>query len=96
MLAVTQLLARLRYNDETLFQILGGRKAMIESPLLDELKYEWTRDTLISVLVARFGSNARSLESELKAISDESRLQELVKHGATRRTLSSFRTQLAP
>jgi hypothetical protein len=25
-------------NDEALFEILGGRKAMIESPLLQELK----------------------------------------------------------
>jgi len=96
MLAVTQLLAGLRYNDPKLFQILGGRKAMIESPLLDELKAEWTQDTLINFLVARFGSKAKSLESELKAITDESRLQELVKNAATCRTLSSFRKQLAP
>ena len=31
LLAVTQLLARLRYHDPKLFQLLGGRKAMIES-----------------------------------------------------------------
>jgi hypothetical protein len=30
LLAVTQLLARLRYNSEMLFQILGGSKAMID------------------------------------------------------------------
>ena len=44
LLAVTQFLARLRYNDEALFEILGGRKAMIESPLLQELKKEWTEE----------------------------------------------------
>ena len=100
MLAVTQLLAGLRYNDPKLFQILGGRKVMIESPLIQELFQEQftdrTRETLINVLVARFGSKAKSLETELKAISEESRLQELVKHAATARTLSSFRKQLAP
>jgi hypothetical protein len=37
LLAVTQLLAKLNYNDPRLFQILGGRKAMIESPMLKEL-----------------------------------------------------------
>ncbi|MGO9464000.1 MAG: hypothetical protein ACLQIB_51335 [Isosphaeraceae bacterium] len=42
LLAVTQVLARLRYNDERFFQLLGGRKAMIESPVLQELKAEWT------------------------------------------------------
>ena len=43
-LAVTQYLAEVRYNDEALFEILGGRKAMIESPLMQELKKEWTED----------------------------------------------------
>ena len=77
---------------------------MIESPLVQELvqelKAEWTQEgeirALMTVLVARFGSKAKSLETELKAIGDESRLQELVKHAATCRSLSSFRKQLAP
>jgi len=98
LLAVTQFLARFRYNNQKLFQILGGRKAMIESPLFQELKAEWTRETtiedLMDVLVARFGSKARPLETELKAIDDEARLRELIKHAATCRTLASFRKQL--
>ncbi|MFI5458417.1 MAG: hypothetical protein ACHRXM_23550, partial [Isosphaerales bacterium] len=104
LLAVTQFLARLRYNNQKLFQILGGRKAMIESPLVQELFQELiaerTRKTLIKAvidfLVARFGSKAQALETELKTIDDEARLQALVKHAATCRTLSSFRKQLAP
>ena len=44
LLAVTQVLASLRYNEARLFQLLGGRDAMIESPLLQELKTEWTRE----------------------------------------------------
>ena len=47
LLAVTQVLAGLRYNDPGLFQILGGREAMIESPVLQELKAEWTREAAI-------------------------------------------------
>jgi len=100
LLAVTQFLGRLRYNGPQLFQILGGRRAMIESPLVDELKAEWTRKTMvrnvIDFLVARFGPKAEALETELKAIGDEARLKELVKHAATCRTLSSFRKQLSP
>jgi hypothetical protein len=46
LLAITQFLARLRYNDEGLFEILGGRKAMIESPLVQELRKEWTEDAM--------------------------------------------------
>jgi len=123
LLAVTQFLTRSRYNDPRLFQILGRRKAMIESPLLEELKAEWTRDilggrkaviesplleelkaewtpettieSLTDVLVARFGSKAQALETELKAIDDEARLRALIKHAATCRTLGSFRKQLS-
>jgi hypothetical protein len=104
LLAVTQVLAGLRYNDPKLFQILGGRKAMIESPVLQELKEEWTREAareavigdLMTFLVGRFGDKAGELENSLKAIDDASRLKELVKHAATARSLNSFRKQLAP
>jgi hypothetical protein len=100
LLAVTQFLARLRYNDPKLFQILGGRRAMIESPLVEELKAEWTRETLIKavidLLVSRVGSKAEALETELRGIDDEARLRDLIKHAATCRTLSAFRKQLAP
>jgi hypothetical protein len=99
LLAVTQFLARLRYNDPKLFQILGGRKAMIESPLMQELKEEWTREAVIedlmAVLVGRFGTKAQALETEIKAIDDAARLRELVKHAATCRSLSSFRKRVA-
>jgi hypothetical protein len=79
---------------------LAGRRPMIESPLLQELIAEWTRETTIAnimtVLIARLGANAETIESELKAINDEARLKGLIKHAATARTLSSFRKQLAP
>ena len=72
---------------------------MIESPLFQELKAELTHETTIrhimTVLVGRFGSKSESLETEIKAIGDEARLEELVEHAATCRTLGSFRKQLA-
>jgi hypothetical protein len=37
LLAVTQVLTYLRYNDLGLLTILGGRQVMLESPLIDEL-----------------------------------------------------------
>lgn len=40
LLAVTQVLTRLRYNDVGLLSILGGSKVMIESPLITELVTE--------------------------------------------------------
>jgi len=72
---------------------------MIESPVLQELKEEWTREAQIKVLmtflVGRFGPKAESLETEIEAINDEERLNELVRHAATCRTLASFRKKLS-
>jgi hypothetical protein len=80
-------------------EILGGRKAMIESPLLQEFLAERTRETTIrnimTILVGRFGSKAESLETEIKAIGDDARLKELLLHAATSRTLGAFRKRLA-
>ena len=48
---------------------------MIDSPVLRELKAEWTREgevkALMTVLEVRFGGQAETLETELKAIADE-------------------------
>src|SRR4051812_7416577 len=67
LLAVAQVLAGLRYNDPRLFEVLGGRDAMIESPVLQELKAEWTREadrhSIVRILVARFGKEADGLKS---------------------------------
>jgi hypothetical protein len=68
---------------------------MIESPLIQEPIAERTRETLVDVLVARFGAKAESVKTELKAIDDEAQLKELVRHAATCRSLSAFRKQLS-
>jgi len=97
LLAVTQVLARLRYNDERLFQLFGGRKAMIESPVLQELKAEWTqeanRGAILKILEARFGDAARTLEADVKIV-PEDKLDEVLKLAATCRSLASFRKRL--
>jgi hypothetical protein len=98
---VTHFLAGLKYNDARLFQLLGGREAMVKigSPILREIIDESTRETVVedvtTVLVARFGSEAEALEPQLKAIDDAARLKELLRHAAKCRTLGSFRKQLA-
>ena len=99
LLAVTQVLAGLRYNEVGLFQLLGGRNAMIESPVLQELKAEWTREaklrTLVDVLVARFGPQAEEIATQLETIADDARLKELVELAALCSDLPSFRKELA-
>jgi hypothetical protein len=98
LLAVTQVLAGLRYNDPKLFQLLGGRKAMIESPVLKELLAENTRETLrkaiLDILVVRFGSSGRRLQRSLELIEDESELRELVKVVGSCADLATFQARL--
>jgi hypothetical protein len=102
LLAVTQVLMGLRYNDPQLLTILGGRAAMIESPVLRELEAEWTAkamaeakaDGIARFLAARFGPLPADLESDLRAIDDLNRLNALVESAARCPDLEAFRAQL--
>ncbi|QEH37535.1 hypothetical protein OJF2_61260 [Aquisphaera giovannonii] len=102
LLVVSQILASLRYTDERLFQLFGGREAMIESPLLLKLKDEWTHEaaheaackSIIEFLQARFGPEAAGLRSDLDAIEDPTRLSELTRAAATCTGLKHFRSHL--
>jgi hypothetical protein len=76
---------------------------MIESPVLQELKAEWTREAareahrrdIIDVLVTRFGASAEVVETDLNTIDDEQRLKHFVKLAAVCTDLEAFRGQLA-
>ena len=85
-------------HDPRLFQILGERRAMIESPLLDELKAEWIVETrrrdILEILEGRFGAVTPALEAELKSV-DDNRLGDLLLLAATCRSLASFRKKLS-
>jgi hypothetical protein len=74
-------------------RLLGGREAMIESPILKELIADSRRKDIIKFLVARFGTEARALEAELKVV-DEDRLDEFVACAATCPDLDSVRERL--
>ncbi len=103
LLVVTQVLAYLRYNDLGLLTILGGRKIILESPLLDDIfieKYgnlltEKTRETyhrnIITVLETRFGAVPRELADEIKSVADEDQLQKLVQTAASCPDLGALR-----
>jgi hypothetical protein len=60
LLAVTQILVGMRYNDSELLQISGGREAMIESPVLQQFLAESQRKSIMLFLVERFGSAANT------------------------------------
>lgn len=108
LLAVTHFFAGLKYNDTRLFEKLGGTKAMLKtgSPLLREIIEEATeegrregaqsatKNNIIAVLAARFGTEAEALGAGLKAI-DDAGLEELLGRAATCPDLASFREQIA-
>jgi hypothetical protein len=98
LLAVTQVLAGLRYNNPQWLRILGGRRAMIESPVLRELEAEWTArakaDGVLRVVRARFGSVPPSLRAGVRAIDSEERLNALLESAARCPDLETFRSQL--
>ena len=107
LLAVTQFLLGLRYNDSMLIErlraLLGGRQAMIESPIYQELEAELTRKIatetrqkdILKVLITRFGDAAKDLAAELEAI-EYDRLEGLLERALRCRNLASFRKRLSP
>jgi hypothetical protein len=98
LLAVTQVMAGLRYNDPRLLSILGGSQAMIESPVLQKLIAEreaaTQRKAILMVLTTRFGPLAEDLKASLQTIEDASKLDELVEAAASCPGLEAFRARL--
>lgn len=101
LLMVAQFLLKLRYDEgpllERLREMLGGRQAMIGSPLyqdiIDEVRRETLQQAILDVLSDRFGPDAKDLEAELKAVGLD-RLMELIRLAGKCRSLASFRKRL--
>jgi hypothetical protein len=96
LLAVTQVLTRLRYNDPSLLTILGGSRIMIESPLIQEIVARTRHEYIRYFLEARFGSIPPEIGARLEAIVDEQKLRDLAHYAALCPDLESFRAELSP
>jgi len=98
LLAVIQVMTRLRYNDPRLLTLLGGSQAMFESPLIQELladrEAEARREDILMILTTRFGPPAEDVRAALQTIEDNSQLGELVKSAASCPDLGAFRQRL--
>ena len=103
MLAVTQVLARLRYNDPGILALFGGRQSMIESPLIQELESEFTskathnamHKSILVVLEARFGPVSEDIRTAVQRVQDESALVALTQLAARCPDLDEFRRGLS-
>lgn len=65
LLSVMQVLLSLRFRDRRLFQLLGGKRAMIESPLIDELVDERYGDQMRRELAERKRQFAEELAEQV-------------------------------
>lgn len=98
LLAVTQVLAGLRYNDPRLLAILGGRRIMIESPVLRELEAEWKAEakaeSVLAFLEGRFGSVPSDVRTAVREIHDLARLDLISRAAGQCEDISTFRAQV--
>ena len=95
LLAVSQVLVQLRYNDPRLLTILGGKQLMIESPLINEILAENTQEAILRFLQARFGDVPEEVVQRLRSISADRKLKALIKHAAQCPTLEAFHRRLS-
>ena len=110
LLAVTQVLGRLRYDLPTLAALFGEKQGMIESPLIQELLEdreviqaspahrqmlaEDRQQAILRILRARFQTVPDDLTSALQAVSRPEDLNALIEWGALCPSLEAFRTRL--
>jgi hypothetical protein len=95
LLAVTQVMTRLRYNDRSLMALLGGGRTVIESPLIQELWAERLHNIIVRVLTARLGPVPQDLVAALQSVQDDAALEDLVEWAARCPDLEAFRARLA-
>jgi hypothetical protein len=95
LLAVTQVLSGLRYNDPSLLNLfLGGRASMLKLPFIEELLSDRDHKRLLRVLTTRFGPGAERISPELATITDDDALDQLFAAAAGCSTLDAFRERL--
>ena len=94
LLAVTQVFTRLRYKDPDLLSILGGKKAMTESPLIREFVAEGRHKDILRVLRNRLGPVPPELEAEVRSILDETVLDAAIDLATFCPDLVQFRAEL--
>ena len=96
--AVTQILARLAFPDRRFLDLFGGAKAMIESPVFDEVveivrkrsEAAATRRAVVAALEVRFGPVPADRLAPLSGIEEEARLQALLRLAVTCPDVDAF------
>jgi hypothetical protein len=95
---VAQVLARLHFDKPEWLAILGGRKMLIESPLIQEIGAEFARaeraKSLLDTLKARFGSVTPTITAGVEQVKDVEKLRALTKQAVKCKDLQAFEEAL--
>ena len=94
LLAVTQVLAGLRYSDPALMALLGGSKAMLDSPVLRNLIASRRHQDIERFLLTRFPEIPLEITEPLKKIVSDEKLDRLVSLAGKCKSLEEFREAL--
>jgi hypothetical protein len=94
LLAVAQVMTRLRFPQPELVNLLGGTKVMIESPLIKELLAEDRQQAIMEVLTTRFGAVPQKVRKPLRSVVDLKRLTGLIRFAVECPDLEAFRQRL--
>jgi hypothetical protein len=94
LLAVAQVFARLRFQDPELVALLGGKRVMIESPLIREIEAKVTQDNIIQLLEMRFRKVPVEITSRLRKVLTERKLKALFTLAFDCPDLATFREKL--
>jgi hypothetical protein len=94
LLAVSQVLAGLRFPDPQLLALLGGKQAMIESPVLKEIVAEKLQEAIVRILATRFGEVPAEVITRLRRLRSEKKLGDLIEHAVRCTEMKAFRERL--
>jgi len=94
LLAVSQVMTRLKFPQPEMLALLGGSDVMIESPLITELLAKRTQENILEFLKRRFGKVPHEIASRLRAVVKEKELNALVGFAADCPSLEAFRERL--
>jgi hypothetical protein len=77
LLAMSQVLAGLRFPDPAILELLGGDKTVIESPLVEEWGAKGTQEAILALLKHRFGAVPTTITQQLKEVTKRKKLTAL-------------------
>ena len=97
LLAVRQVFAQLHYDKPEWLDILGGSKAMIESPLIQKIVSESKREGYVEAildLLEKFGPAGPGIVAGLAQVKEKKKLVRLLTHAANCANLEDFEKRL--